>query len=79
VSKIADTFKSLFKSTIVHEIESALVSNIQSALPSALDDLIKEQNGESEIYHNMELDWSLPYAPKVTDKDLEFGIKGLFF
>ena len=27
----------------------------------------------------MELDWSLPYKPKVTDKELEFAIKGLFF
>ena len=27
----------------------------------------------------MELDWSLPFSPKVTDKMLEFAIKGLFF
>jgi len=27
----------------------------------------------------MDLDWSIPFAPKVTDKDMEFAIKGLFF
>jgi len=27
----------------------------------------------------MELDWSIPSSPKVTDTELEFAIKGLFF
>ena len=27
----------------------------------------------------MELDWSILSAPKVTDTNLEFAIKGLFF
>lgn len=27
----------------------------------------------------MDLDWSVPFAPKVTDSNLEFAVKGLFF
>lgn len=79
ISKVADAFKSLFKSKIVHEVEKELVKAVQNDLPKALNKVISDQHGSSELYHNMELDWSVPYAPQVTDKLLSFGIKGLFF
>lgn len=41
--------------------------------------MIAKQKGNTEIYHNLALDWSLPYTPKITAKDFQFGIKGLFF
>ena len=43
ISKIADAFKSLFKSTIVHEIEKQLTSTINSELPKALNDILAKQ------------------------------------
>lgn len=38
-----------------------------------------EQLGITEIYPNLMINWALPYAPKVTDKSLEFQFKGNFF
>lgn len=79
ISKIANAFKGLFKGKIVDIIDSQLVNAIQDKLPDALNNLVSDQQGHSEIYNNMELDWSQPYAPRVTDQNLQFGIKGLFF
>lgn len=63
ISKVANAFKGLFKKTIVHEIESNLVKEIQKELPQALNKVVADQQGHTELYHNMELDWSQPYAP----------------
>lgn len=67
ISKVANAFKGLFKKTIVHTIEKELTSTMQSELPKALNGILAKQNGYTELYHNMQLDWSLPYDPKVTD------------
>ena len=45
----------------------------------ALNHLIANEHGETEIYNNMELDWSIQNSPQITQNLLEFGIKGLFF
>lgn len=66
ISKIANVFKNLFKKTIIHQIEGQLRTLIEQNLPKSLDELIAKQNGDSELYHDMALDWSLPYGPKVT-------------
>lgn len=42
ISSIANAFSGLFKSTIVHEIEKALVDNVNSQLPKALNDLVSQ-------------------------------------
>jgi hypothetical protein len=40
ISKVADAFKGLFKSNIVHTIEKELTKNLQSELPKALNSLL---------------------------------------
>ena len=79
ISTIIKPFIGLFKGTIVHQIEGVLKKELASEVPKALNGVVGKQKGYSELYHGMELDWSIPEAPKVTDSDLEFAIKGLFF
>jgi len=38
-----------------------------------------KENGYTELYRGMDLDWSLPVAPTVDAQGLGFAIKGLFF
>ena len=45
----------------------------------ALNKIIADRKGVSEIYPGLNLDWQLAAAPKVTARSLQFGIKGLFF
>ena len=61
------------------EIVSNLKKTVASQLPPSINKALAKQQGESEIYKGMELDWSLPTKPIVTPSSLEFGIKGLFF
>jgi N-acetyl-beta-hexosaminidase len=42
ISKIADAFKSMFKSTIIHAVEKELVKNVQKELPKALNKVITD-------------------------------------
>jgi len=44
-----------------------------------LNTIIADQNGVTEIYPGLNLDWSLGALPTVTARSLQFGIKGLFF
>jgi hypothetical protein len=66
-------------SDIRKEIVSNLQKNIVSQLPPAINKVLAQQQGVTEVYKEMDLDWSLPATPIVTDKYLEFGLKGLFF
>jgi len=78
-AKMASAFKGIFMGQIRDEIQKQILSQVKSQLPKMLNSIVAEQNGYSELFNNLDLDWSLPSAPKVTDKELEFGVKGLFF
>ena len=83
IIEFASLFKSLFmgtvRDTIVNEINNAL----QKEVPPALNGLIADQKGETEIYQGLDLDWSIRSAPLIQlvggKELLSFGIKGLFF
>lgn len=79
VAKIADAFKSLFMGTIRDQITSQLRSTVIKELPPAINKILAQQQGVTEVYKDLDLDWSIPNSPIVTPKSLEFGIKGLFF
>ena len=38
-----------------------------------------EQQGFTEVYKGLDLDWSLPAAPKITAGQLQVGVKGLLY
>lgn len=63
ISKFADLFKSLFMGTVRDEITKEINTNLKNAVPAAINKLIAEQKGETEIYKKMDLDWSLTSVP----------------
>jgi len=79
IAKIADAFKSFFKGPMRDVITKTLKDELHRELPKALNGIVAQQKGYSEIYNGLDLDWSIPSTPTVTDKALAFGIKGLFF
>lgn len=44
-----------------------------------MDQLVADQNGFTEIWNGLDLDWSLQGLPTIDEKNLKYGIKGLFF
>ena len=52
---------------------------LDNNLAGALNDLVAEQKGYSNVWNQMDLDWSIPSVPQVGQDYLEFGIKGLLF
>jgi hypothetical protein len=79
ISEIASVFESLFKSTIVHEIEDQLTKTIKDELPKQLDALVAEQGGISKIQDDLYADWSIPSKALITTNFIEVGVKGLMF
>jgi len=79
IAKIADAFKSFFKGPMRDVITKTLKDELHRELPKALNGIVAQPKGYSEIYNGLDLDWSIPSTPTVTDKALAFGIKGLFF
>jgi len=79
VAKIADAFKKLFIGTIRDEITKNLKDLLVKQVPPQLNKIVAEQQGFTEVYKGLDLDWSLPAAPKITTSLLQFGIKGLLY
>ena len=83
IIEFASLFKSLFMGTVRDQIVSQINSALQQQVPPALNGLIADQKGETEVYHNMDLDWSIRSPPQIQllggNELLSFGIKGLFF
>jgi len=79
VAKIADAFKKLFIGTIRDEITKNLKDLLVKQVPPQLNKIVAEQQGFTEVYKGLDLDWSLPAAPKITASLLQFGIKGLLY
>jgi len=83
IMEFASLFKGLFMGTVRDQIVSQINSALQKQVPPALNGLIADQKGETEIYHNMDLDWSIRSPPQIQllggNDLLSFGIKGLFF
>lgn len=48
-------------------------------MPPEVNKILAQQQGVTEIYKGIDLDWSLPITPIINSEALEFGIKGLFF
>lgn len=78
-ASIASVFKSLFMGTIRDQITKNLKDIISKELPPAINKVMAEQKGITEIYPDLMVNWALPAAPKVTAKSLEFQFKGNFF
>ena len=78
-ASIADAFKSLFMGTIRDEITKNLRDIISKELPPAINKVLADQKGITEIYKDLMVNWALPSAPTVTEKSLEFQFKGNFF
>ena len=54
-----DVFKNLFMGTINQEITKELNNALVNQIPQMLDTKIAECKGETELYTNMDLDWSI--------------------
>ena len=78
VAKIADAFKVLFVSTVRDQITAHLSERVKMALPPILNDIAAKQNGQSDLFEGLTLDWSLAADPIVAAKSFQFGINGLF-
>ena len=48
-------------------------------LPPAFNKLIAAQNGFTELYKGMDLDWTINAPPKIDTQYFGAGIKGLMF
>ena len=68
-------FMGMIREEIIKEVNSALLDQI----PTMLDAKIAESKGETELYTNMDLDWSIQQTPNITPELLNLSIKGLFF
>lgn len=79
ISKIANAFKKFFMGTVKKAIVNNVKSQISSHLAQELNKLVAAEKGFSELYKGMDLDWSIPKAPVVTNAQLELAMKGLFF
>ena len=79
VAKIADAFKKLFIGTIRDAVTKNLQELLVQQVPPALNKIVAEQHGFTEVYKGLDLDWSLPVAPKITANLLQFGVKGLLY
>jgi len=65
--------------TVRDQITDNVNKALRDSVPPALNSLIADQKGETEIYNNMDLDWSINSQPVINSQTLSFGIKGLFF
>mmetsp|Transcript_31675 Transcript_31675/g.48471 ORF Transcript_31675/g.48471 Transcript_31675/m.48471 type:complete len:206 (+) Transcript_31675:267-884(+) len=79
VAKIADAFSKLFKCPIRKQIIKDLKKILTEQLPPRLNKFIADHDGHTELYPGLDLDWSVPAAPCITDKLMQFAVKGLFF
>ena len=70
-AKIANQLKSLFMGDIRDEITKNLKDIIAKELPPSINKVVAEQNGFTEIYKNLMLNWEMPAAPTVSEKSLE--------
>jgi len=62
-------------------IKNEVVLNVDKALnfsvPAALNKYIAAEKGFTEVYPNLDLDWSLTTAPTINANGLNFGIKSV--
>ena len=66
--------------TIKPSVLSHLNEMIQDHLFEELNQAISEDfPGHNEIIKGLQLDWQLSGDPQLTEKSLDFGIKGLFY
>lgn len=79
IVEFASLFEGLFKGTVRNEIVGQINNALAKDVAPAINKLIAEQKGETEIWEGLSLDWSIMSAPEVNSKDLHFGIRGLFF
>lgn len=63
------------RNAIINQINNEL----KNGVPQAVNALIKNEKGVTEIYNGMMLDWSVLEKPIIEGGLLKFGIKGLFF
>ena len=61
------------------EIIKQLKGAINTQLSPSMNKALAKTGGVTEIYPGIDLDWSLPQAPTINSKELELGMKGLFF
>ena len=76
---LADILLPLFKSTINDQVTQQVTNALDQLVAPELNKLISSQHGFTELYHGMDLDWSIASVPKVDQLQLSGGIKGLLF
>ena len=76
---LADILLPLFKTTINDQITTQIKTALDTLVAPALNKLVADQKGFTELYRHMDLDWSIKSAPTVDQEQLSFGIKGLLF
>lgn len=78
-AEVINLLAPLFAGAIRDQIAAALNDQIGTALPVYLNQIIADQQGASELYQGLMLDWAVINQPRVFNTGLKFDIKGLFY
>lgn len=79
IFKIISDVKSLFLGPVREGINNYLKIALKAEIPALVNGLLNSTNGTVSLYEGLDLDISIPYVPIVNSRNIEIGMKGLFF
>ena len=79
VAEVLDKIINDLRPQIKNLIKNELQRNLMKSLAPIINQVIAAQNGVTELYAGIDLDWQINAAPVITPSELSFGIKGLMF
>ena len=79
VAEIANAFKSFFLGTVIDQMQRQIKAAILKELPPNVNKAVSVQNGVTELYPGIDIDWTINAAPAITASDFNLGMKGLMF
>ena len=75
LDKIINDLRPQIKNLIKNELQRGLMKQ----LAPIINKVVADQNGVTELYPGIDLDWQINAAPTINPSEFSFGIKGLMF
>jgi hypothetical protein len=79
VAQVVDQIVTALLPQIKNLLKNELQKGLMKALAPTINKVVADQNGVTELYAGIDLDWQINAPPTITPSDLSFGIKGLMF
>lgn len=77
IASVVNVLMPVLKSTLQSELTSQMEKALKKSLPKELNKLIADNWGETELAEGVDLDWSLSYAPVVSEETIEMGFAAI--